>query len=80
MIQFTREGTKVRIEISSNALSKSFLFYHECGQDHFASLMDDSYQERMSQSLERIRREAYNQGWKDAKAKVKKESWFSGWW
>lgn len=45
-----------------------------------AELLKKQLDSHLSSNLERIRREAYNEGWKDAKAKVKKKTWFAGWW
>lgn len=80
MIEFKREGTKVVITVESGVMNYEFSFNHECNHDHFAVLMRDAYNKHMNEELRKVREQAYNKGWKDAKAKVKKETWFSGRW
>lgn len=81
MINITREGTQVKVEIkSSYPLTKTYLFYWECGREDFAMLLRDNLQGSMNKALERLKTQAYNEGWKHAKAKTKKTTWFSGWW
>lgn len=78
MIDYRVSGQAVKIHVDSG-LGK-FTFTHECGQDYLASLMCDQYERHMRSVLEKVRKEAYNQGWKDAKAKNKKATWFKPWW
>jgi len=81
MIDFRIDGTKVKIFIEVGVFDKMVVFTHECSHDYFAHLMRDSYINHMNRKLEKIRREAYNQGWKDAKSKkVAKNTFFSNWW
>jgi hypothetical protein len=82
MIQFTRQGTTVRIEVTGKwPLSKSYYFYWECKDDDFASLLTENLRDKMHDEIRRIRQEEYNKGWKDAKSKkVVKETWFSSIW
>jgi hypothetical protein len=80
MISFNRFGSRVKITIESGVLGNSFLFEHNCGEEHFASLMSTAYNEHMNRKIRAIREQEYNKGWKDAKAKAKKQTWFSGWW
>jgi hypothetical protein len=81
MIKITRDGTQVKIEVESQyPLTKTYLFYWECGREDFAIMLRDNLNSSMNKALERLKTENYNHGWKDAKAKVKKTTWFSGWW
>lgn len=81
MITITKKGTSVMIEVQSKyPLNRSYLFYWECGREDFALLLRDNLQGKMNDALEKIRQDAYMKGWKDAKARAKKETWFSGWW
>ena len=45
---------------------------------YYAQLVTDYYRDRLRSEMQRIRREAYEEGWADAKAKRKKQDWFSG--
>lgn len=78
MIEYRTTGDAVSIEINSGV--GKFTFKHECGRDYLASLMRDQHQKHMNSVLEEVRRQSYNQGWKDAKSKSKKVTWFKGWW
>lgn len=44
-----------------------------------ASLLREALQEKFSDRVKTARRDAYAQGWRDAKAKRKRETWFAGW-
>jgi len=74
-------GTTVKAEIGSTwPLDQSYLFYWECGREDFAKLLRDNLQKRMNHEIRKIREQAYAAGWKDAKAKRQKETWFSEVW
>lgn len=77
MIQYRTSGDSVKIHVESGV--GNFTFTHSCGHDYLAGLMRDQYEKHMNSAIESIRRESYNKGWKDAKAKTKKQTWFSGW-
>lgn len=52
-----------------------------CEDDAYAILLRARIEKDLSDKLEAIRREAYNEGWKDAKSKkVAKRTWFKSWW
>lgn len=78
MIDFQQSGADVRINIESGV--GKFVFTHNCVHGYLAGLMRDQYERHMRSVLENVRKDAYNQGWKDAKAKTKKATWFKGWW
>ena len=82
MIEFKRVNAQVRIEVSGKwPLSKNYFFYWQCNDDDFAALLAQNLESKMHIELERIRREAYNKGWKDAKDKKSaKETWFTCLW
>lgn len=83
MIRFTREGTAVRVTISlavPNYESRDFWFDRETNAGAYAGLLSAEFQKQMHDSLEKIRRESYREGWKDAKAKKSKRTYFRlGW-
>lgn len=80
MILFKRDGTRVKVEVDSKlAIPKSiYLFYWEASGEGHAELLVNQLQTKFSDALREARREAYNAGFKDAKAKRKREDWFWG--
>ncbi len=52
----------------------------DVGQEAYALLLVNNMRERMGYELSRIREDAYNEGWKNAKAKTTKRTWFSRCW
>lgn len=83
MIAITRDGTKLRVEITGgNEVGGSmFGLTWEAGTEWAARLLVWHLGARLSDQLTAIRQEAYANGWKDAKAKKgAKRVWFSGWW
>lgn len=50
------------------------------GSEWSARLLAHSLRSRISDLLSRIRREAYEDGWRDAKAKRRKATWWPGNW
>ena len=84
MITFVKEGKNVSVKIEHG------IFY---GDAHFsvqiiqsyefqAELLKRALQEKMNIEISKIKRNAYNQGWKEAKAKSKKKQYddfFGGW-
>ena len=57
-------------------------FDHNLGEDReiFAKITIAHLRDHMRQQLAEIRREAYEEGWKNAKAKTPKKGLFSGAW
>lgn len=61
-------------------VSKTYFFYWDCERDDFAELLTKHLKDHLYNEIQRIRREEYNLGWKDAKSKkVAKRTWFKGW-
>lgn len=81
MIQITRKGTSVKIDFTSRIPLcdvRVFGFNWECNTEVYAGLLTNHLSNGLWSELVRVRKEAYEKGWKDAKAKVRKENWFSG--
>lgn len=79
MIEFKRDGTKVKIWTDCGVSDRSvFVTEIECGSEIYAILLRQKFADRLASRLEQIRHEAYTQGWKDAKAKDAKKEWFPG--
>lgn len=53
-------------------------FEWSTGQPYTADLLVRYIQERIETAVSETRREYYEKGWKDAKAKKPKDDWFSG--
>lgn len=83
MIVFSRDGTKVKASINTpipNYDVRVFNFMWECGGEAYAGLLAAAMHREMHDKLKAIRADAYEKGWKDAKAKKTKETWFGSWW
>lgn len=83
MIQFSRDGTKVKATVTvevPNYDTRLFSFMWECNGEAYAGLLSKRMDARMRDHLEDIRRDAYNDGWKDAKSKRVKQTGFGNWW
>jgi hypothetical protein len=82
MLSFDRIGPDVIVNIEHGIFynGNHFVLKISSTHDYQAELLKRQFQKKLSDELEAIRREAYNQGWKDAKAKTKKQTWFTGWW
>jgi hypothetical protein len=89
MIHIYREGNKVKGKFhtsingwAANTNGWMWEFTIETCQDEpYAILLAERMQKDLSKKLEAIRRETYNEGWKDAKAKKSgKKDWFKSWW
>lgn len=81
MIEIKRSGTQLVIsaEIFIGTVGdRTYEATWEAGSEAYAGLIRSEIQRNLERRLERIRREAYAQGWKDAKAKRAKKTLFSG--
>lgn len=81
MFTFERDGTslKLQVEAKTYIAKRWYSFSWQCTDEIYADLLVKNFQEHLSNRLQGIRRSAYEEGWKDAKAKKKKETWFAGW-
>lgn len=82
MITFSRNDNKVIVKVEHGIFHGDQYFELDILQNYQyqAQLLRNALELNLSRKLEEIRKEAYEQGWKDAKAKRKKQTWFSGWW
>ena len=77
----TKDGVTLGIEINiPGHKTWTYNFRWTTNDEAYSQLLTNQINEDVKKNLKVIRREAYNEGWKDAKAKRKKESWFGGWW
>ena len=80
MITIRRDGTKIVLNFNPGLFDgKMIPLSWECGSDWYAALLVERCEERLFSMMGNVRRQAYRQGWKDAKAKKGKPcDWFSG--
>jgi hypothetical protein len=79
MINIVADDTKVKINVEVFIPfweTRTFVFDWECGSRWAAGLLATAMRDAFYTKVKAARAEAYEQGWKDAKAKKSKESWF----
>ncbi len=81
MIKFYRDGTQIKVAINAGMLDQKVMnLYWDCGHDWFAEMLLRKLEEELSGTLRSMREDYYRQGWKDAKAKRSKRTFFSDQW
>jgi hypothetical protein len=82
MISFSREENKVTIKIKHGLFYNGDYFSLPIQQsyEYQAELLRRQLENHLNDQLKRIKREAYNEGWKDKSAKRKKRDEFYGGW
>lgn len=78
-----RDGNHVALSVTIDIPfynATYFTFIWNCESGVYAGLLADAMQRQTKETLKTIRREAYGQGWRDAKAKRKKATFFGGCW
>jgi hypothetical protein len=81
MINITRDGTKVRLAVGTRIPTDKaydYLFYWDCGCVEYAGLLSEAMRNQLGEVVKAARKEAYEQGFRDAKGKRRKNDWFSG--
>ena len=78
-ISVRNDGVNVVVEFMGVFSQNPMLYWNAIGTIQ-AEAMVEVIQTKMWDTLKTIRAKAYEQGWKDAKAKAQKETWFGGWW
>ena len=77
-ISISRDGSKLVLSFLMPGDAMQANLHFECGSGWAARLLCDWLRERMQCGLRDIRRDSYNFGWKQAKAKKgAKNNWFS---
>ena len=81
MIEFKRDGTtiEVLIEVKASQEKRWLPFHWNANNELYAELLVENFKHHLIEQMQRARKEAYEAGWKDAKAKQQKETWFGGW-
>lgn len=82
MIRFYREENKVNIHVEHGIFGNDVGFELKIEQAYAyqAELLTRALQENLNRHLTKIKEDAYNAGWKDAKAKTRKRTSFWGGW
>lgn len=78
LLNLERSGSDVRVTAKSWTAGTTFFLVYNAGCEWAARLLLSDLDQALCNRMEKIRREAYAQGWKDAKARRRKETWFSG--
>jgi hypothetical protein len=79
MIEFIAESKEVAVKVTTS-VGWHITARFNCDSVLYAILLRKELDEKLNRELNRIREEAYQKGWRDAKAKKVKETWFSSWW
>ena len=88
MIYFRRDNDKVAVDVfdglpdqCDGKSTTHYVAYIALGSVRFAHLFAEHLRAKLHKELRDIREEAYNEGWRDAKAhKGGKQTWFSELW
>lgn len=82
MIEFVSDDEVARVKVTvlcGTAGQCTFHADHQCGNKWYAGLLAKQWRQEACVEMQRIRREAYEAGWRDAKSKKRpKKDWFSG--
>lgn len=79
MIALKRDGKDVVLSFDADIPfydTRRFEFTFHTGQETYAGLLTSHLREKLGDAMEAARREAYEKGWTDAKAKRTKDTWF----
>lgn len=79
MFDITREGSKTTIKVETS-IGWSYNTSINCNDEPYEILLAQNLRNKMYEGLTQIRKEAYEQGWKDKSRKQRKEDWFAGNW
>jgi len=71
------KGTQAVINLPANGYEFSLSW--NANDDTYASLLADEFNRKLREALERRYQHAYEEGWKHAKAKEAKRSWWPSW-
>ena len=79
MIEIERNNTYCTVKIEGGPLGVSFPFSFQCGDAYYAELLRQHFDKKLSDRIEQVRKEEYDKGYKDGRAKRGKISWFYSW-
>lgn len=78
LLSVRREGARVILAVKVQYLS-TFSFGFDAGTEWAAQLLVDRLRDVLGGSMQKVRASAYEDGWKNAKGKRAKQTWFSTW-
>jgi hypothetical protein len=79
MLSFTRQGNKIEIKVETS-IGWNYTKEIVCTDEPYAILLSENFRNHMYKELQRIREEAYLEGWKDKTQRKPKKSWWKGIW
>ncbi|MEK6878332.1 MAG: hypothetical protein AABY22_01920 [Nanoarchaeota archaeon] len=77
MITIIRNKNEVNIEVSSS-INWTFTFKTTCSDEAYATFLEKDISNKLYETLQEIRKKAYNEGWSDKSKKEIKKTWFGG--
>jgi hypothetical protein len=77
MITITRKDKICKVSLEDGPLDYTFYFNYECSDDVHAELLRVYFNKKITDRIEDVRKQEYERGYKDGRAKVAKASWFS---
>lgn len=83
MIEIFKDGNKVKGKFTTSIGNGWYWTFTiaTCEDDPYAIMLTERMQKDLAKKLEQIRKESYEEGWRDAKAKKSgKRDWFKSWW
>lgn len=72
-----RSGAEVHFALKLSTVGGDFIFALRVPEEWAAMLLVQAISKQLFDAMSAIRKNAYEQGWRDAKAKRAKEQWFS---
>jgi hypothetical protein len=76
-LTIAREGTRVVLRVRLDVVNETFEWSYDARTEWAATLLRNALSDALSKRMSQAREEAYEDGWKHAKAKKAKETWFS---
>ena len=80
MVEFKREGTAIRLSVTvAIPTAGNWIIHFDCDRGHEinAGLLLSAMEDQFESKVTKAREDAYHEGYKDAKAKRAKKTWFS---
>lgn len=77
MITIERDDKICRVKLQDGPLGYIFPFEYTCDNKFYAELLTRHFDKILDERIEAVRKEEYDRGYKDGRAKRGKASWFS---
>lgn len=81
MITLISRDNKVIAQLNCGGMASKWWYHFTCQRQDEAEalLLLDNLNKELERRVKQLCKDHYERGWKDAKAKRKKETWFRGW-